>query len=561
MNDVSNADPHPSGNSKPRLKWPALLILIVSLGALAAVAVAWLLITIVTHKAEARYAHVRLQEVTEISTDPVPWGRNWPFEFDSYRRTADNDELRGGSSAMPASKLDKYPWLRRLYAGYAFSIDYRDARGHAYMLYDQEVTERVLQRPQSGACLHCHSSIIPTYRRMGLEAAGISPTPERLAAGFDWEHVLAGFERASRMSFAEVHAELLRTPDGTPGEQTSLFPMAVRSARTEESKDPGQELSGQAHPVSCIDCHAPADMQLRVTRPGFVLGIAKFAASEDPAPHLPSIERWRKGSRDRPYDPNLDATRQEMRSFACAQCHVEYYCASKETLFFPWDKGLKVEQIEATYDDHRFADGQPFHDFQHGETGAPSYKAQHPEFEMWSQGVHARSGVSCADCHMPYERQGAAKVSSHWVRSPLQTIARSCQTCHNVPESELRDKVATIQNRTQQLLDRNAVALTDMLDAIRAAKAAPISPQNVAKLDKLQRQATWRIDFVSSENSKGFHADQESARILGESIDYCRQAQVLAISLRSPPPPPNTTPIIPIQGVSDVPPSPAVPKK
>jgi nitrite reductase (cytochrome c-552) len=220
-----------------------------------------------------------------------------------------------------------------------------------------------------------------------------------------------------------------------------------------------------------------------------------------------------------------------MRIFVCAQCHVEYYCAVKEPLFFPWNRGLKVEQIEQTYDEHAFPDGTPFYDYAHAETGAHVYKAQHPEFELWSQGVHARSGVSCADCHMPYERQGAMKVSSHWVRSPLLNMNNSCQTCHNMPEAELRDKVASIQSRTEKLIDRAAVAMTDMLDAIKQAQNAAAMPDELAPILVLQKKAMWRLDFVSSENSMGFHAPQESARILGESIDYSRQAQVAATRL------------------------------
>ena len=97
-------------------------------------------------------------------------------------------------------------------------------------------------------------------------------------------------------------------------------------------------------------CHDPKTMELRITRPGFIAGIQKLAASEAAVPHLPTIERWRRGNRATPYDPNFDGTRQEMRSYVCGQCHVEYYCGKGLTLLFPWDKGLKVEQIEATYD-------------------------------------------------------------------------------------------------------------------------------------------------------------------------------------------------------------------
>src|SRR5688572_28418781 len=75
-----------------------------------------LLVTIFEHKQEARTPFVRLVEVDETTTDPVPWGVIWASQFDSYRRTVDDVETQyGGSSAMPASKLEEQPWLRRLY--------------------------------------------------------------------------------------------------------------------------------------------------------------------------------------------------------------------------------------------------------------------------------------------------------------------------------------------------------------------------------------------------------------------------------------------------------------
>jgi nitrite reductase (cytochrome c-552) len=217
-----------------------------------------------------------------------------------------------------------------------------------------------------------------------------------------------------------------------------------------------------------------------------------------------------------------------MRSFVCGQCHVEYYCGPKETLFYPWNNGLKVEQIEAYYDSYKFEDGSRFYDWQHEETGAEVLKAQHPEFEMWSQGIHARSGVSCADCHMPYTREGAMKVSDHWVRSPLLNISRSCQVCHAYPEEEIQGRVAAIQDRTHTLMQRTAKAVTDMLDAVAAAKRSGISASSLSPALELQRKAQWRLDFVAAENSMGFHAPAEAARILAESIDYARQAETLA---------------------------------
>ncbi|MBL8786560.1 MAG: ammonia-forming cytochrome c nitrite reductase subunit c552 [Deltaproteobacteria bacterium] len=521
------------------------LLLVLGLVVLATVGVTALLMTIFERRLEARTPFVRLVEVSEATSDPAPWGVNWPREYDSYQRTVDVTRTRfGGSSAMPDQKLERDPWLKRLYAGYAFSIDYRERRGHAYMLYDQEHTERVTKKPQPGACLHCHASIIPTWRRVGREALG-RPVREDDGREFDWDAVMKGFETMSRMSYVEAHGLLLATPDGTPGDAKLALSGEAQPAVNGEPTTTREKLdshAGEAHPVACVDCHDPQSMAIRVTRPGFVRGIAALAASDAPVPHLPSVQRWREGGRKKPFDPNVDATRQEMRSFVCGQCHVEYYCGPRETLFFPWAAGLRADDIESVYEGHRFPDGEPFHDFVHAETGARVYKAQHPEFEMWSQGVHARSGVSCSDCHMPYVREGAMKVSSHWVRSPLLQVNSSCQPCHNIPEAELLGRVAAIQDRTRGLLDRAGVATTDMLDAIVRAKAAGATPEQLAPILELQRKGAWRLDFVSSENSMGFHADQEAARLLAEAIDDMRRAQAAALSLGLSAPTPTPTP-------------------
>jgi nitrite reductase (cytochrome c-552) len=234
-----------------------------------------------------------------------------------------------------------------------------------------------------------------------------------------------------------------------------------------------------------------------------------------------------------PYDPNQDATRNEMRSFVCGQCHVEYYCSTKMPLTFPWGKGLSADDVEEYWDSTKFPDGSPFLDYAHKETGAAVLKAQHPEFELWSQGIHARSGVSCADCHMPYMREGAAKVSDHWVRSPLLNTNRACQTCHRATEEEMKARVDVIQSRNYELLGRGGNAIVELIEAIVQAKQAGLTDVELAEAQNLQRKAQWRLDFIAAENSMGFHAPQEAARVLGEAIDYARQGetQVLKATL------------------------------
>ena len=464
--------------------WPYVLIIIVVAAATAGVTA--LLLNVAERKAEGREPFVRLVEVNEDTTDPVVWGTNWPREYDTYKLTAQRTQTRfgghGGSEALPAEKIERDPWLKRMFLGYAFSIDYRDRRGHAYMLEDQEQTER-LTKPQTGSCLHCHASIMPLYRKLGDGDA------------------IKGFESTYAIPYEELNTQL-------------------------------HEM-GHGHPVSCVDCHQPDSMRIRVTRPGFLQGIAAFASSGAPAPHLPSVERWRTGSRDQPYDPNAEASRTEMRSFVCGQCHVEYYCSSKFKLTFPWSKGLTADDLEEAWDATLFEDGERFFDYKHAETGAPILKAQHPEFELWSQGIHARSGVACADCHMPYMRDGASKVSDHWVRSPLLNLARACLTCHAFSEEEMLARVDTIQSRNYELMQNGGRAITDLIDGILAAKAEGAGEAQLAPALELQRRAQWRLDFIAAENSMGFHAPQEAARVLGEAADLARQGQVAALRWRS----------------------------
>jgi nitrite reductase (cytochrome c-552) len=480
--------PESNANRPSRLRWAVYLAALFGV-ALLTVLVLLLLQNIAQRKEEAKQTVFQIVPLNETVEDPATWGINYPLQYDSYLRTVDVVQTKhGGSEAF--QKLDQFPLWRTIFAGYAFSIDYREERGHAYMLSDQRETERVTLAKQFGACLQCHASNTVAYRKVGLELGAPGELTDPLLSEAGLKQLHAGFEKVCGMDYFEA---------------TKLVD----------------------HPVSCIECHDPKTMALRVTRPGFMTGIAAFATSDESAPHLPSIERWRTGDRAKPYDPNALASRQEMRSMVCGQCHVEYYFKGKteKIVTYPWAKGFDAEDIEAYYDEIGFSD------WTHKVSGAGVLKAQHPEFELWSKGIHARSGVSCADCHMPYQRVGAVKVSSHHVRSPVLNVASSCQTCHNFPEEELVERIYTIQDRTARLMRIGEYAVTDLINAIAAGKQAGLSDEQLAAARKLQRQSQWRLDFIAAENSMGFHADQEAARILGEAAELARRGQVVLANL------------------------------
>jgi nitrite reductase (cytochrome c-552) len=432
--------------------------------ALAAAAITALLVTIVERKQEAQNPFYRVVDLTEDTEDPAVWGKNFPLQYDGYRRTVDQQRTRyGGSEAVPRtpsdadprsivaqSRLEEDPRLKTMWAGYAFATDFREERGHAYMLDDQTFTERQIVTKQPGTCMHCHGSVWKPYRTLGNG------------------DLIKGFEAMNQMPYVEARKHV-------------------------------------AHPVTCIDCHDPATMQLRVTRPGFLEGIRAVKAAQG----TPN------------YDPNTMASRQEMRAFVCGQCHVEYYFKGPEKrLTYPWDKGLKADEILSYYQENQFRD------WVHAETGAPTLKAQHPEFEMWNQGVHGRSGVTCPDCHMPYQREGAMKVSDHHVRSPLLNVNRACQTCHRWSEDELVTRVHMIQDRTFQIRNLAMDALVALISDLKAARDGGVPDAQLAVARDEQRQAQFLLDFIEAENSMGFHASQESMRILALSIDHTRKGQV-----------------------------------
>jgi len=445
--------------------------------ALITLGVAALLTNIFERKAEAFDPFYRVVDLNDSIVDPAIWGRNFPIQYDLYNNTVDMVRTRyGGSEALPvqptdvdprdtvaASRLVEDPRLRDFWAGYAFAEDFREERGHAYMFIDQIFTERQRVVQQPGTCLHCHASTYTVYRDAG-----------------DGD-IMLGFERVNQLPYQEAAALA-------------------------------------EHPVSCIDCHDPETMELRVTRPGFIEGVRTFLGDDD-------------------FDVNEEATRAEMRTFVCAQCHVEYYFRGQEKrLTYPWANGLRADDMLAYYEEQDFAD------WTHAISGARVLKAQHPEFEMYMQGVHARSGVTCSDCHMPYMRVGAMKVSDHWVRSPVLNVSNACQTCHRWSEEELRSRVHTIQDRTYQMRNVAIDAVLQLARGIGQKVEAGGEAQRIETARLYQRRAQFLTDIVEAENSMGFHADQEALRVLGLAINYARlgQAALYADEL-----PPTDPPLLP----------------
>lgn len=270
----------------------------------------------------------------------------------------------------------------------------------------------------------------------------------------------------------------------------------------EYDKTPFAELGKQiTQPIGCVNCHDAETMKLVVTNPA--LEEALIEQGKD----------WKT------------FTRQEMRTVVCANCHVEYYFKGDEKyLTFPWEKGTKIENIVEYYDEYGFKD------WEHPVSKTPMLKAQHPEYEFYTaDSTHFKAGVACADCHMPYTRDGAAKFSNHNVQSPLLNAEAACGQCHT-DVNFVVERVKIIQDSVRVTMDTTQDALIAAINAIGAAsKTANVDQALLTEARSLHRQSQMMWDFIAAENSMGFHNSQEALRILAKSADIARQAQLLAI--------------------------------
>ncbi len=218
-------------------------------------------------------------------------------------------------------------------------------------------------------------------------------------------------------------------------------------------------------------------------------------------------------------------TRQEMRTVVCANCHVEYYfIGDNKYLTFPWDNGTQMEEILSYYNESGFKD------WEYPDTGTPMLKAQHPEFEFFTaDSTHYKAGVSCADCHMPYTSDGAAKYSSHDVHSPLLNPEQACGQCHTDTEYVIR-RVNTVQGpvATTKLSTEDAI-----IDAINAIKIAAAARQCRPRITG-SKPASFTVKRSSCgilsprKTARAFHNPEYALKTLADSTNRARQAQMLA---------------------------------
>lgn len=266
--------------------------------------------------------------------------------------------------------------------------------------------------------------------------------------------------------------------------------------------------------VSCSDCHDNRDMSLRISR-DFTLGAALRGIGMDTT--------------------KLD--HQQKRSLVCAQCHVTYVIPKDKDMksvgvFFPW-KGSKPGNITIENIISNIKSDPANSEWKQSVTGFKLGFIRHPEYELFSNNsVHWKADASCADCHMPYTKVGAHKVSDHRVMSPMKNGFKGCLQCHEESSEWLKGQVIAIQDRTASLLIRSGYATATAAKLFEMTHNAQEAGKTIDKAlyDKAKEyyeEAFYRCAFIGAENSVGFHNPSEAMRILGDSIAYATKSEAL----------------------------------
>ncbi len=395
--------------------------------------------SIVERRSEAQLYFQMVSPIPEWEPDNAVWGDNFPRQYQSYLKTLDTTYESKYYGSVMIDYLEKYPELVVMWAGYAFSRDYNQGRGHYYSVTDVHNTLRT-GVDQPATCWTCKSTDVPRMMNQ------LGP---------------AGF-------YSQTWAEM------------------------------GPNIQ---HPIGCQDCHDPETMNLRITRPALAEAFKRQGADI------------------------ANATRQEMRSLVCAQCHVEYYFGDENYLVFPWDEGFSAEEME------RYKDNIGHYDWIHALSRTPMLKAQHPDYELYKTGIHAQRGVSCADCHMPYMREGGIKFTDHHLVSPLAKVEKSCMVCHRQSEETLIANVVDQQRRVSELRRVAEKNLARVHIEAKHAWDAGASEDEMAPVLELIRHAQWRWDWVAAANAMGFHSPSEALRVLATSIQKSQEASLKLTSV------------------------------
>jgi len=152
-----------SVQSKPWLGWFLFIltaVIVFGLGLLTS--------SIIERRTEAQYLDPKKIEIQEFEPRNIVWGQNYPKEYETYMATRDTSFVSKYNGNAHIDQLEQFPALVVLWAGYGFSKDYNQPKGHVYAVSDITKTLRTGapmgtggDEPMPATCWTCKSPDVP----------------------------------------------------------------------------------------------------------------------------------------------------------------------------------------------------------------------------------------------------------------------------------------------------------------------------------------------------------------------------------------------------------------
>jgi nitrite reductase (cytochrome c-552) len=92
--------------------------------------------SITERRAETQYVYKPQVQINETEPRNDVWGKNFPLEYTSWQQTKDTSFKSKYNGNAMIDMLEEDPRLVVLWAGYLFSRDYNQSRGHYYSIED-----------------------------------------------------------------------------------------------------------------------------------------------------------------------------------------------------------------------------------------------------------------------------------------------------------------------------------------------------------------------------------------------------------------------------------------
>lgn len=411
-------------------------------------------------------------------------------QYDSYYRVNYNAEARK-EKGIPTGRS---PMQDKLIAPHGFTKEHNEPRSHPFMVVDQFVVDRFARGRYQFKDMFGYTRPGKTWDVLVDNGPDQLYPPDVSAA--------AGNPVCLQCKTSDLILTWKYLGDKDP------------KAKWDRTSDVNALIKDVNNPVGCVHCHDPHATRPRIVRDALIEAVERDGArpyDADKGAGLVEVVSFRDGFRK--IGLLAPTAKGKVNStLMCGQCHVEYNCNGG----FEPESGDKVTMadrranhfpLKNALDLLNHYDQLKFRDFKHAVTGARLVKLQHPEMETYWGSVHDRAGVTCAECHMPKEKNPAgAMFTSHEMVRPKDHVETSCLGCHtDSTAAEKLYQLRTVQNYTRGRMRETEVAIGKLIDTYDKARAWGVAETVLAQARKQHEMAHVLWEWWTAENSDGWH--------------------------------------------------------